>query len=235
MNMSNITIENCDTGTVELHGGVFRDDTLYFSAADTFVPGTILARRKVATAVTAAAGTNSGSGTCTAASVIGGPVVPMVGAYTLRCTEAVTNGGVFRLEDPNGMIVASSLRMTAGSGQATVFKVAGLTFTLTDANDFAVGDTFTLTVAADGKLVPFASDGVGGAQIPAAVLTYEASKASSGNLAVRTLVGGQVRKERLIIDADGTNANVNTTVVEQLREIGIVAISSTELAGLDNQ
>lgn len=234
--MANITITDCDTGTVELHGGVFRDDTLYFSGADTFVAGTILARRKVATSITASAVTGSGNGTCTAASVVTGPVVPMVGAYVLRCTEAVSDGGVFRLEDPNGMIVATGLRMTAGAGVATTFEVAGMTFILTDGSaNFAAGDTFTLTVAADGKLVPFASDGVGGAQIPCAVLTYDAEKASSGNLPVRVLVGGQVKKERLVIDADGDDSNVNTTVIEQLREVGIVAISVTELAGLDNQ
>lgn len=233
--MANVTITNIDNGTVELDEGEFRDETLYFSGADTFVAGTILARRKVATSVAASAVTGTGTGTVTAAVVIGGPVVPLVGAYVLRCTEAVTNGGIFRLEDPNGMIVATDLRMTAGSGQATTFKAAGLQFTVTDATDFVAGDYFTLTVAADGKLVPFASDGVGGAQIPCAVLTYEASKTGSGNLPVRVLVAGEVKKERLVIDADGNGTNVNTTVIEQLREVGILAVSVAQLAGLDNQ
>jgi len=134
------------------------------------------------------------------------------------------------------MVVATDLRMTAGAGVATAFKAAGLQFTLTDGSaNFAAGDTFTLTVAADGKLVPFASDGVGGAQIPCAVLTYVAEKSGSGNLAVRVLVAGQVKKDRLVIDADGDDSNVTTTVIEQLREVGIIAISVAELAGLDNQ
>lgn len=92
---------------------------------------------------------NTGDGTVTAAATVLGEVKPIVGAYVLTCTTAVTNGGVFKLVDPNGATVATGLTMTAGAGAATVFEVAGLTFTVTDgATDFAAGDFFTLTLAA---------------------------------------------------------------------------------------
>ncbi len=47
--MSNITITNNDLGSVLLEGGAFdfRDDTLTFTGADTYVAGTILARDSV--------------------------------------------------------------------------------------------------------------------------------------------------------------------------------------------
>ncbi len=234
--MPDMVVTNLDRGKVELRNGVFQDELLVFGGEDTFVAGTILARRRVGlTPIAAADGGNTGTGTVTALAVTDGPVVPLVGAYVLRCTEAVSNGGVFRLEDPNGQVVASDIRMTAGSGASTVVEVAGLRFTLTDATDFIVGDLFTITVAADGKLVPFDPAGAGGAQFPIAVLTYDAYKADAGNLPVRPLVAGVVNKNRLVIDADGDGDNITAVIVDQLRAAGIVAEVVTQIATLDNQ
>ena len=181
--------------------------------------------------------TNTGDGTVTAASVVTGPVVPMVGAYVLECTEAVTHGGVFKLEDPNGALVAAGVAMTAGDGVATVLVVGGLTFTVTDgAIDFIVGDKFTLTVATgSGKLVPFATDGVGGAQLPKAVLTYAVTATGAGDEKIRAMVSGTVRRERLVIAADGDASNVTSAILDQLRDYGIDSVSVTELNDLDNQ
>jgi hypothetical protein len=235
--MANIEITNCDTGSVALGGEEFRDELLVFAGADTFVPGTILARREVATSVTVGTIDRAGSsdGTVTDAAVIAG-AVPKVGAYKLTCIAAASHGGVWKLEDPDGLVVSGYLLMTAGSGAATTFKVGGLTFKVTDGTtDFSVGDNVTLTVAADGKLVPFDPDGVGGAQVPTAVLTYEVSRAGIGNLPIRALVAGKVNKNRLIIDKDGDGDNITTAMLDQLRSAGIVAIDVQQLAGLDNQ
>lgn len=228
---------NIDRGSVQLRDCQFRDETLTFAAADTFVKGTILARRLVALAVVAAPdGGNTGNGTVTAATVVDGPVVPLVGAYVLRCTAAVTHGGTFRLEDPNGAIVATGLAMTAGAGAATVIEVAGLRFTVTDGStDFAVGDLFTLTVAADGTLVPYNPAGAGGEQRPVAVLPYAATRASGGTLPARVIVSGVVNKRRLVIDVDGDGDNITNAILDQLRAAGIVALDVSQLADLDTQ
>ena len=160
--MANLTITNNDLGSVILEGGEFRDELLVFTGAGTVLEGTILARKAVADAVVAVAGSNTGDGTVTLATVAAGSIVPVVGAFVLTVTTAVTNGGILKLVDPNGAQVASDLIMTVGAGAATVFEVAGLEFTVTDgAADFIVGDSFTLTVAADGKMVPFAVAGAG--------------------------------------------------------------------------
>lgn len=231
--MSNITITNCDLGTVILKDAEFQDISLKFPGADTYVEGTILARKSVADAVVAAAGTNTGDGTVTLATVAPGTVVPIVGAYVLTCTTAVTNGGVFKLVDPNGAIVATGLTLTVGAGAATVFEVAGLQFTVTDgATDFAAGDSFTLTVAADGTVVIYATAGAGGAQIPSMVLTYEVTTTGATTVAARALVKGEVRRERLVIDAGGT---VTDAIVDQLRDYGIVAEKVNEFNIYDNQ
>lgn len=234
--MPNSVITNVDTGNVELADGQFQDETLAFAGTDTFVKGTLLARRLVATAIVASAVIGgTGTGTCTAAAVVEGPEVPIPGVWTLRLVEVVANGGIWHLEDPNGKIVATDLRMTAGSGTATVFEVAGMTFTITDATDFIVGNTFTLTVAADGKLVIYAIAGVGGAQRPMAVLTYDVSRTGAGDVPIRALVRGTVNKRRLVIDADGNGTNITAAILDQLRAAGIHAEDVALLSKLDNQ
>ena len=236
--MANIDITNIDLGSVlagDAHRA-FRDELLTFAAEDTFVPGTILARRLVALAPVIGDITRAGTsdGTVTAAAVVHGPV-PLVGAYVLTCIEAVANGGIFKLVDPNGGLVAGYLAMTAGAGAATTFEAGGLSFIVTDgANNFEVGDTVTITVAADGKLVPYAVAGAGGVQVPCAVLTYEAYKAAIGDLPVRALVAGDVNVARLVIDADGDASNVTAAILDQLRERGIIPVSVQQLSMIDN-
>ena len=119
----------------------------------------------VGTSITADGG-NTGDGTFTAFALAQGGV-PVAGAWNLECVLAVADGGVFKLVDPNGVEVASNLVLNAGAGVATKFTVAGMTFTITDAAaNFIVGDKAAIVITADGDYVPFAPDGVGGAETP---------------------------------------------------------------------
>lgn len=236
--MTNPVITNVDLGRCVLEGRAFRDELLVFAGDDTLVEGTILARRAVALAPVIGTITRAGTsnGTVTAAAVVAGPKAPIVGVYVLTCIEAIANGGVWKLVDPNGALVAPYLLMTAGAGAATTFEVDGLSFVVTDGtNNFEVGDTVNITVAADGKLVPFNPAGAGGAQFPIAVLPYEASKVGAGNLAVRALVGGRVNRNRLVIDVDGDGDNITAAILDQLRAAGIDADNVQQLSELDNQ
>lgn len=234
--MANITIQNNDNNSVLLSGdALWRDATINFPSALTYASGTILAYESDALTVTASAVTGTGNGTVTAATVVTGPVVPLVGAYTLTVNTAVANGGKWTLKDPNGQEVDSNLIMTVGAGAATVFKAGGLQFTITDGStDFAAGDTATLTVASLGKYVAFSGTGAGGAQIASAVLTYPITSAGSGDVAARVLISGTVNFNRLIIQADGNNTNVTTTVLDQLRAGGIFSQKVKQLALIDN-
>jgi hypothetical protein len=235
--MANPTITTLDRSHVVFEGGVHQDELLVFGSAGTVLEGTILARKAVATAITVEADAgNTGNGTCTLATVVTGPTVPLVGDYTLECITATTNGGTFKLVDPNSALLRSDLVMTAGAGTATAFITEGMTFTLTDgATDFAVGDKFALTTAADGKVYPFATDGIGGVQNPLMVLTSDATATAAGNIAIRPMVKGGVRAELLIIDADGTAVNITAAILDELRANGIYAKSVTDVSVLDNQ
>ena len=233
--MTNLVITDIDNGSVILKDAVSKDELLTFLAAVTELEGTLLARKAVDDAVAASAVTGTGDGTVTAGSVVAGPIVPLVGIYVLNCIEAVANGGVWELVDPNGALVATNLIQTVGAGVATVFEAGGLTFTITDAAaDFAVDDTATLTVVANGKMVPYAIAGLGGAQIPTAVLTYDVTAAGAGDVAIRAMISGGVVKERLIISADGDGSNITDAILDQLRDFTIVSEDVEELSQFDN-
>jgi hypothetical protein len=236
--MANPTITNVDLASVVYESGRNSNELLTLAAADTIVDGTILARKAVETAITVVADVgNTGDGTCTAATVVGGPVVPLVGDYTLECVTATTNGGTFSLTDPNSALISNTLVMTAGAGAATVFEIAGMTFTLTDgATDFIVGDKFALTTAADGNMYLYATDGVGGVQKPLMVFTGQSLVVTAaGDYAVRPMKTGGVRAERLVIDADGDASNITASILDELRSAGIYAQSATDDSVLDNQ
>lgn len=235
--MVNLVIENVDQGSVILKNAQFRDELLTFTGAGTELEGTILARKSVNDVVVGAAdGGNTGNGTITALSVAAGSVVPLVGIYLLTLVETITEGGVFELTDPNGAIVGSSLLLDPAGEATTIFEVAGLLFSVVDGStDFVLADFFTLTVATNGKMVPFSITGAGGAQIPTEVLTADVTAAGAGDEFTRGMVSGEVKKERLIIKGSGAGVGITDAIIDNLRDFGIVAIDTQELALLDNQ
>jgi hypothetical protein len=233
-------ITNNDNGSVVLESDPFgfEPGLIVFAGADTYVEGTLMARKLVADAIAVTADVgNTGDGTVTAASVIAGSDIPAVGDWNLECTGAVANGGVFKLEDPAGNVVATGLTMTVGAGAATVFEAAGMTFTITDgAVDFIVGDKFALAVAEDGKFYLYAAGGIGGEGVPSLVLTYEITATGAGNVSGRLLKKGKVIQERLVIDAVGTpGSGISAAIINSLEKYSITVQSSRELNILDNQ
>lgn len=101
------------------------------------------------------------------------------------------------------------------------FRDEVLTFTAADT--FARG-TILARLTADGKVVPFASGGAGGAGVPVGVLTYEVANTAAGDVAIRMLVKGEVNRNRLIIDADGHGNNITPAIMDLLRDLGITPV-----------
>jgi len=234
--MGDPVITNNDLGGVILSDPIYDDELLTFAGADVFAAGTLLARQAVDTAITVTPdGGNTGNGTV-AASVVGVDVVPIPGNWNFECTFAVADGGVFKLVDPNGNIIADNLTLRVGAGLVTTLNVAGLQLVVTEGGtDFAAGDKFAVAVVANGKLLPFAIGGAAGVGVPSQILTYEVSATGVGDVAVRSLVSGRVRREKLIIDADGDGSNITDAIIDQLRNFTVVSTSVTELNIQDNQ
>lgn len=149
-----------DDGTIEQDAG----------RAAVLAQFTLMAKKPVTVPTTMTAdGGNTGDGTVTAVAAGAGDS-PIVGTYELENTEAIAEGGVFKLTDPNGNIVAGNLVLNVGAGNTTVFTVGGLIFTVTDGGtDFALADKFTLAVAANGKWVPFDITAVDGSEVPSGI------------------------------------------------------------------
>lgn len=224
--MANMDILDMNLGSVVIKNPEFETGLLQFPGADTYVEGTILARKEVALAITPAAGAeNTGNGTCTLATVAG-PGVPKVGTWQFIFTAAL----VGKLVDPDGIVVASNIAIADGAG--IVLNYAGLQFTITDGGTaFAADDYFDLPVVADGDWVIYDKDGVGGAEIPKGVLLTEEVATTATDVPTRVLIKGVVRTDKLVIDAGDT---VTNAIKDALREVGIVALDTTDLSVEDN-
>lgn len=107
--------------------------------------------------------------------------------------------------------------------------------TLAGADSIAAG-TILARDSVSLKLVLFVKGGSTNQNgIPKAILTYPVTSTGAGDVAIRAGVSGKFRKEKLIIDADGTGANVDAAVLDQLRDYSLVPVNVTELNIVDNQ
>lgn len=86
------------------------------------------------------------------------------------------------------------------------------------------------------KLVIFVKGGTTNQNgIPKAILTYEVAATGAGDVPARVGVAGDYRKEKLVIDADGDDSNIDAAVIDQLRDYGLTPVDVTELNIQDNQ
>ena len=108
-------------------------------------------------------------------------------------------------------------------------------FTFAAADTLAAG-TILARDSVSGKLVFYVKGGATNENgIPKTIISYDVVAAAGGDVNVRVLADGVVRKEKLIIDADGDDTNVDTTVIEQLQDYNIAVEGAEDLAVLDNQ
>ena len=120
-------------------------EAVTLQSGSTYSRGDVLGTLKNNVPTTGTAdGGNTGNGTCTA--VTGGKN-SIAGTYTIECVRAVTNGGEFRLTNPDGEFVGDIL-ITAGAGGTGVLKTDEINLTITDGStDFILADKFTILVS----------------------------------------------------------------------------------------
>lgn len=131
-----------------------------------------------------------GTGTGTISALALGPeAVP--GNYRVICTEAITNGGRWQVYrgGPDGGVSIGSFLMSAGSGTATSFETREISFTLTDATDFIVGNYFDVCVfnqLSGGKVVAWDPTVFDGRNVASGVLfdNVDASLADAAGVIV---------------------------------------------------
>jgi Bacteriophage lambda head decoration protein D len=157
---------------------------------------------------------NTGTGAMTLDATTPKLANAQVGVYKAVCITAVENGGVFRVSDPMGNVLGD---VAVGATFASQIK-----FSIADATDFIVGDTFLITVAKGSEKYKLAtSAAVDGSQYPDAVLAKD-TDATGGDTTTGVYIAGEFNENALIL---GTGHTLDT-VRESLRAKGIQLLPS---------
>lgn len=136
-----------------------------------------------------------GTGDGTMSALFAGPDVE-VGAYVVKCTEAIANGGVFSVTAPSGKVLPS-LTLTVGAGATTKYRSSHINFSITDGSaNFALNDTFTITVATGAPTVV----GTGNGTISGLSL---GRKAKTGRYVITCIAAGTNTGTFQCVDPDG--------------------------------
>ncbi|MBU4270205.1 head decoration protein [Candidatus Dependentiae bacterium] len=161
-----------------------------------------------------AGGTNTGAGTCTG--VTAGDDV-QIGDYVLECAAIATGAGTFKVTAPNGEALPD-----AEVGEA--YENPQINFTLNDGTpDFALGDTFTITVAdGSGKVVAIDFAAVDGSQ-NAYGFTIAGYDATSADVKGVAIVRDAVIVEDNLVWPDGATTPQKTAALALLKATGIVS------------
>lgn len=188
--------------------GLLAGDRVPLERIITLVSGQNLTRGAVlgrvvaaATASTAAkSGGNTGGGTITMD--VTTPVLAGAkpGVYTARCIATATNGGTFRVEDPDGNVIGD---VAVGATFADDIK-----FVIADVGtDFIVGDGFDITVASVDKYALSLAAATDGSQVPVAVLGIDCD-ASLGDKSTTGYFAGEFNAAKLALGTGHTAASV---------------------------
>lgn len=88
-----------------------------------------------------------------------------------------------------------------------------------------------------GKLIPYVVGGnSNGDGIPKAVLGYEVVFTGAGDKVERPILGNvTLRKDKLVVHADGDDSNIDSAVLDLLRDYGFYTQEVEQNAILDNQ
>jgi hypothetical protein len=84
------------------------------------------------------------------------------------------------------------------------------------------------------KMIAFVKGGAtNGNGVPKGIILYPVTAAGAGDVKSRVVIRADARKERLVIDADASDTNIDAAVIDQLRTFGITPVNTQQLAILD--
>lgn len=154
---------------------------------------------------------NTGNGVLTPDAAMPLLANAQAGVYKAVCIAVAANLGTFRVSDPKGNVLGD---VEVGATFANQIK-----FAIADgANDFIVGDTFLITVAAGSlKHKLSAAAAVDGSQEPDAILV-EDTDATAADIDVGLYVGGEFNENAITFGAGHTADSVR----DALRDKGII-------------
>lgn len=172
-----------------------------------YLAGTVMGQILLGAAVSAvkASGANTGNGTFVLDVVAPIQANAIAGLYTLRCIEAVVNGGKFALIDPKGLSVGGPYIIVAGAGGTILIndRIKGV---LTDGGvDFIVGDGFDITIAVGSlKAVAYDPTALDGRQYAAGILWEDKDATSADKQGTLIVRDAEVNLNELVWGANVT-------------------------------
>lgn len=164
--------------------------------------------------------TGTGNGTLT---LVEGRSELKVGAYLVTCTAAVTNGGVFKVTNPDGNDIQTGITIPPGAGNNIVFENDEITGKITDGStDFIVGDYFTVTTTINPRQVlALDKTATDGSSAPYGVLLEALDATSAAKTGIAALEGQF--NERQLVFAAGTDVE---DAREEMRDLGMIVVQS---------
>lgn len=195
----------------EANGSLSRE-AIILAAGQAYQAGLVLGVAKTKTATGAAAAGNTGNGAIGSVTAGGSA---KEGIYLAICIEPASNGGIFEVEDPDGLIVGSAAVGVAFAGPVG--------FTIADgATDFVAGDRFAVTVVSTGKKYKeYDPDNTDGSQTACAILYASVDATDEDKDGVGLVRHAEVNAAE-IVWFEGATDNQKATAVKQLEAHGII-------------
>lgn len=202
----------------ELDPTLFRRAGVIKSGSGKVITGTVLGAILLGAAAAAAKAGGNAANTGALTLDVATPVLAnaKVGVYTVRCIAAAANGGTFRVEDPDGIVIGD---VAVGATFAD-----GVKFSIADgAQDFIVGEGFDITVAAaTKKYVPINFAALDGSQKAAAILIH-LTDATSADVEGAILTGHAQIVPSQLGWPEGATTDQKNAALAQLAALGIVS------------
>lgn len=177
-----------DGSQVQLFAGEFprvRKPVTIDSGAGVLAKGTVLGKitKGAASSAAKSGGNAANTGTLTLDATTPILAGAIAGVYTVRCITAATNGGIFRVTDPNGNVLGDVAVAATFSNQ--------IKFSISDGTqDFIVGEGFDVTIAAgSGNYTAYDNDNVDGSEAAAAILAEDVDATSADVNAIAYVAG----------------------------------------------
>lgn len=176
--------------------------------------GSVLGQITLGAVSAAASGGNVGAGTLTLDADTPKLSGAKQGDYSVVCIGEAVNGGVFQVTDPDGIVIGQASIAEGGAFANQIkFVIAD------DGEDFDIGDTFTVTIAAgSGDHVLSLAAATDGSQVPDKILGENTPEVEDvGGLEAMSYIKGTVRAEALKL---GTGHTLDS-VKDGLRQRGV--------------
>lgn len=180
--------------------------------------GAVIGRRTRDTVTVTAGAGNTGDGVATLATPALGAKAE-AGTYTLTCIAAAANAGTFEVLTPRGYKLPDLTVGQAYAGDHINLTVAD------GAVDFVVGDTFTVTVSGDDKVVALDPTATDGAQEAAGVIAADVTAPDGVDAQGVAIVREAIVADHALVWPAGITSAQKTDAIARLAARGILVRS----------